>query len=91
MLKLFGDLLCGVHNDVVQAHQILHLIQSPGKIDAGEQFFRVGGRGGGRQKVSGLPPNSYVMVQYKTFGLKHYSFFEKKNLQPAKLLFDTPH
>ena len=42
VLKLFGDLLRGVHYDVVQAHQILHLIQSPGKIDAGKQFFRVG-------------------------------------------------
>ena len=41
MLKLFGNLLSGVHYDVVQAHQILHLIQSPGKIDAGKQFYRV--------------------------------------------------
>ena len=41
VLKLLGNLLSGVHYDVVQAHQILHLIQSPGKIDAGKQFFRV--------------------------------------------------
>ena len=33
--------------------------------------FRVIKVGGVKTKVSGLPPNSYVMVQYKTFGLKH--------------------
>ena len=31
------------------------------------------------------------MVQYKTFDLKHYIVFVKKDPQPAKLLFGFPH
>ena len=47
--------------------------------------------GGKEKKISRLPPNSYVMVQYKTFDLKHYIVFVKKGPQPAKLLFENPH
>ena len=37
------------------------------------------------------PPNSFDMVQYKTFDLKDYMVFVKKKPQPAKLLFRFPH
>ena len=32
-------------------------------------------------------PNSYVMVQYKTFGLKHYIVFLKKNPPTGQITF----
>ena len=52
----------------------------------------LGGWGvGGKEKKLDLPPNSYVMVQYEPFGLKHYIVFMKKGLRPAKLLFDPSH
>ena len=40
--------------------------------------LKVSFKGKSKSKVSGLPPNSYVVIQYKTFSLKHYIAFLKK-------------
>ena len=45
-----------------------------GKIDQSEFF-------------SCLPPKSFVMVHYKTSHMKVLEFLQKKDPQPAKLLF----
>ena len=46
---------------------------------------------GVKKKVSGVPLNSYILVQYKIFGLKHFIVFVKKASDRPKLLFDPPH
>jgi hypothetical protein len=43
------------------------------------------------KKVSCLPPNSYFMVHYKTFDLKHYIVFcEKKTPNRPNYFLDFP-
>ena len=70
---------------VVETILLYQCLGSQGRLEVG--------RGNDWQKwtLFKFPPKSYVMVQYKTFGLKHYIVFLKKPLQPAKLLFDPPH
>ena len=46
---------------------------------------------GVKKKVSGVPLNSYILVQYKIFGLKHFIVFVKKASGRPKLLFNPPH
>ena len=42
---------------------------------------------GVKKTVSGVPLNSYILVQYKIFGLKHFIVFVKKGPRPAKITF----
>ena len=39
------------------------------------------------KKVSGLPPNSYVIIQYNTFSLKHYVVFLEKRPATGQTTF----